>query len=234
MSTDPDLAATEWHAGFTRVSALVEETSEETMLVRVPATPDWTARDLLSHMVGLVHDVLADDEPDDHHPAWTRAQVEARAGRSAAELLAEWRGDAEAMLVHLRERAVRPLNDLLIHEQDLRGALGRPGARDTAGLRIVRDALAGRLAGRVEALGLPPVRLETTERATDGGPDWSWQSHPGEPGAVLRASSYDLTRALTTRRTADQLRSWVVAGDLEPHLPAFAQLGDLPREPLPE
>lgn len=228
MSIDPDLAATEWHAGFARVCALVEEASEESMQVRVPATPDWTARDLLSHVIGLTHDVLAGDEPDDHRAAWTRAQVETRVGRSPAELLAEWRGDAEPMLVYLREQAVRPLNDLIIHEQDLRGAWDRPGARDTAGLRIVRDALAERLAGRVEDLA--PVRLETAGE----GPQWSWQSHPGAPGVVVRASSYDLTRALTTRRTADQLRSWVSGGDVEPYLDAFALLGDLPKHPLAE
>lgn len=231
MSTDPalhDLAVTEWHAGFQRVCDLAEQAETE-LEVRVPAAPDWTARDLLSHMVGLAHDVLAGDEPDDHNSTWTRAQVEARAGHSPAELLAEWRGDAPAMLVYLREQDVRPLNDLMIHEQDLRGALRRPGARDTAGLWQVRDTMAARMTGRVEALA--PLRLETPE---DPGPIWQWQSHPGEPGVVLRATAYDLMRALCTRRTADQLRSWVVAGDVEPYLGAFAMLGDLPERPLPE
>ncbi|MCY7395335.1 MAG: hypothetical protein LH468_04120 [Nocardioides sp.] len=114
--------------------------------------------------------------------------------------------------------------DVIIHEQDLRGALGVPGARDTLGMHHVRDTLAGRRAARVEPLA--PVRLRAD--------DWTWQSHDGEPGVVLAASSYDLTRALTTRRSAAELRSWVVAGDVEPHLAAFALLGPLPAEPLPE
>lgn len=227
MSEINEMAVTEWYAAFTRVCALVEQagaTPGGPMDRPVPATPDWTARELLSHMVGLGHDVLAGDEPDDHNEAWTQAQVDQRADRTPTDLLAEWRDDADAMLSYLRESDVRPLNDLLIHEQDLRGALGPPGGRDTVGLHHVRDTMAARLAGRVGRLA--PVRLEAD--------DWSWQSHPGEPGVVLAASSYDLTRALTTRRTAGQLRSWVDSGDVEPFLEAFALLGPLPDAPLPE
>ena len=45
---------------------------------------------------------------------------------------------------------------------------------------------------------------------------------------MLTASEFDLTRALMTRRSAAQLRSWVTAGDIEPYLPSFAALGELP------
>ena len=47
----------------------------------MPACPDWTARDLFSHMVGLGSDVVAGDEPDDHNPDWTAKQVEKRKDR---------------------------------------------------------------------------------------------------------------------------------------------------------
>lgn len=49
---------------------------------------------------------------------------------------------------------------------------------------------------------------------------------------VLEASAYDLFRALVSRRSAAQLRSWVVQGDVEPYLPLFAGLGDLPERDL--
>lgn len=178
-------------------------------------------------MVGLDHDVLAGSEPEDHDPDWTRSHVDARAGWSLAEVIAEWDADAPRVEQHVRDTDPRPLNDMVIHEHDLRGALGSPGARDTAGVARVRGVMADRLAGALPD-DLAPVRMQSDP---DG---WEWTSGDGEPGVVLRASSFDLFRALTSRRTADQLRSWVVAGDVAPYLDHLALLGPLPDAPLPE
>ena len=146
-----------WRDAFDRVCALVERLDPAAFATMVPACPDWTVRDLLSHMVGLGADVLAGDEPDDHNSAWTQRQVAARRGRPGADLLAEWRGLAEPLMAWMREHGSRPLNDVVIHEQDLRGAVGVVGGRDSDGLRIVRDRMAGRFARALD--GLPPVAL---------------------------------------------------------------------------
>ena len=69
----------------------------------------------------------------------------------------------------------------------------------------------------------------------DGG--WTWVSDGGAPddaAVVVRAPDFDLARALMTRRSASQLRSWTERGDIEPYLPAFALLGDLPDRDLTE
>ena len=50
----------------------------------------------------------------------------------------------------MREHGSRPLNDVVIHEQDLRGAVGVVGGRDSDGLRIVRDRMAARFAAAVD------------------------------------------------------------------------------------
>lgn len=223
MSGDP-AAAREWRAAVERVIGLVTAAGEAALEVRVPACPDWTARELLSHMVGLGADVLRGDEPDDHNAAWTQAQVDLRAAATGADLVTEWEALADDLERYLAEVAPRPLLDAVIHEQDLRGALGVPGARDTDGLWRAREVLARRLAGAVS--GRPPVVLEA--------PDWTWRSADGEPGVVLAADGFELFRALTSRRTADQLRSWVVAGDVDPYLDDFAGLGTLPDKPLEE
>jgi hypothetical protein len=67
----------EWTRAQQRVIALVTGLPADRAATTVPACPDWTVRDLLSHMVGLGADVVAGDEPDDHHAAWTARQVEA-------------------------------------------------------------------------------------------------------------------------------------------------------------
>ena len=59
----------------------------------------------------------------------------------------------------------------------------------------------------------------------------TYQIQAGCSGAV---QALDLARALTSRRTADQLRSWTRRGDVAPYLDAFARLGPLPTAPLPE
>lgn len=218
-----------WRAAADRVSDLVLAVASETparLEQRVPACPDWTSRDLLSHMVGLATDVLDGDEPDDHNPGWTERQVAQRRDRDVTALVAEWRAHAAGLVEWMREHGSRPLNDVVIHEQDLRGALDRPGARDTPELAIVRERMADRFANKVA--DLPPIALV--------GPGWTWVSRgrADEAPTRLEADDFDLARALSSRRTEAQLRSWTVRGDVGPYLPALAGLGDLPQAPLPE
>jgi uncharacterized protein (TIGR03083 family) len=215
----------EWSRAQERVIALVTGLSAERAQLRVPACPDWTVRDLLSHMVGLGADVVAGDEPDDHNEAWTARQVARRRDHDVTELVEEWRGVAGPLRDWMRAHGTRPLFDVTIHEQDMRGALGEPGAQDTPAMAAVRDRFVGRLSGRLK--GRPPLSLV--------GEHWRWDSEPGaEPAVVLRAPDFDLTRALLARRSAHQLRGWSVRGDVEPYLDAFSSLGPLPTTDLSE
>ena len=216
----------EWSRAQQRVIELVADLPPERAELRVPACPDWTVRDLLAHMVGLGVDVVAGDEPDDHNETWTGRQVTTRRGHDVATLVAEWQAITEPMRSYIRDHSPRPLGDVIIHEQDLRGALGVPGAQDTPGLHAIRDRFVPRLGNRVAAL--PPLALV--------GGRWSWASSGSadEAATVLRASDFDLARALVTRRSAAQLRSWTVRGDVTPYLDAFAMLGALPAVDLSE
>jgi uncharacterized protein (TIGR03083 family) len=219
-------AIAEWTNAQRRVMELVEPLDPEQCQQGVPACPDWTVTQLLAHMVGLSADVLAGDEPDDHNRRWTQRQVDSRAGRTPADLVTEWRSLTRPMQDWMRQHGVRPLNDVVIHEQDLRGAIGRPGGRDTDGLAAVRDVMAERFSSRIRRAKLPPVQLRS--------PEWIFSTGDGDPGLELSAPTFDLTRALMTRRTADQLRTWARSGELEPYLPMFCGLGPLPEQPLPE
>ena len=125
--------------------------------------------------------MLAGDEPDDHNATWTQRQVDERRGRDLATLVAEWQDVTEPMQAYMRERGTRPLGDLVIHEQDLRGALGVSGAQDTCGLAVIRDRM------------LAPVRPEGRRAAADRA-DGRWlaldigRRRPrGRAGAGLRA-----------------------------------------------
>jgi uncharacterized protein (TIGR03083 family) len=219
-------AIAEWTNAQGRVIDLVESLHADEAERSVPACPDWTVTQLLAHMVGLNADVLAGDEPDDHNSTWTQNQVDTRAGREPADLVAEWRDLTQPMQDWMGEHGTRPLADVVIHEQDMRGAVGRPGGRDSDGLVSVREVMAERFATRVRTAHLAPVELRS--------PVWIFSTGDGEPGLELFAPEFDLTRALMTRRTADQLRQWSTAGTIDPYLPVFASLGPLPDRPLPE
>ena len=71
--------------------------------------------------------VVAGDEPDDHNEAWTSRQVAQRRDHDIAALVTEWEGTAAPLVEWMRLHGPRPLGDVIIHEQDLRGALGVPG-----------------------------------------------------------------------------------------------------------
>lgn len=214
----------EWSRAQQRVIGLVADMTPEQAGIVVPACPGWTVRELLAHMVGLGADVVAGDEPDDHNAGWTARQVARRQGRDVAELVAEWQEIAAPLRAWMAAHTTRPLNDVLIHEQDLRGALGVPGGRDSAGLAALRETFADRVAGRISEAGLPPLAMV-------GG---TWRSGPVDAAVEIAASDFDLSRAVVTRRSAPQLRSWTRRGDVDPYLDAFALLGELPAADLSE
>src|SRR5690348_8285528 len=147
-------------------------------------------------MVGLGADVVAGDEPDDHNAAWTEKQVATRRDHDVAALVAEWEGVSPRLQEWMREHGTRPLNDVIIHEQDLRGALGVPGGQDSGGVRAVRDRFLPRFGARVA--DLPPIAL------VGDGFRWASAGDPDAAEIVVRASDFDLARALVTRRSRSE------------------------------
>ena len=128
------------------------------------------------------------------------------------------------MQAYMRERGTRPLGDLVIHEQDLRGARR---VRCPGHARAGRHAATGCCARSPRGVaGLPPIALV--------GDDWRWASADGDPAVVVRAPDFELARALMARRSAAQLRSWTVTGDVEPYLRPSPPWGTLPDRDLTE
>ena len=169
----------------------------------MPACPDWTVRDLFSHMVGLGGDVVAGDEPDDHNEAWTERQVGSAAGATSPRWWPSGRRPRRRCSEWMREHGTRPLSDVTIHEQDLRGALGGRAPRTPAGWRRC---------GTGSSRGSGPAGRPAADRPGGHG-SWQWVSAGtvDDAAVVLRASDFDLARAVVSRRSAGQLRSWTSA-----------------------
>jgi uncharacterized protein (TIGR03083 family) len=204
--------------GRTRLTDLVASADPHQHTAPVPGCPEWAVRDVIAHVTGVCADVLAGNIEGVATEAWTAAQVAERKDRALPEILAEWSEVApqvEAMAEHFPGRAAEQwVLDLTTHEQDIRGALRRPGARDAAGLAIGLDfATTVGLAQSIAERGLPALRVKAGER--------EWVVGDGEPAAELAGSPFDLFRAMTGRRSVDQIRSYGWTGDVEVFVPAF-------------
>ena len=83
-----------------RIVALVTAPGVD-LSVPVPATPGWTAHDLLAHLAGELGDFLTRRFDVEEGDDFGERTVRERAGRSVDELLAEWerhRAASEEML----------------------------------------------------------------------------------------------------------------------------------------
>ena len=185
---------------------------------RVAGTPDWTVIELLSHLVGGPVDVVAGNLEGVATPPWTKAQVEARRGRSVDELMAEWAGVRDPVLDVCRSGVANALSfDIATHEQDLRAALGLVPLPDDQALDLVASGMAGRAVREASKAGLAPLQI-------GDGDGWS----VGDPGGVsVTAPKLELFRVVTGRRSARQVSALDWQGDAAPYLAMLSPFGPL-------
>lgn len=230
--------------GRERIAELLGDVSEEEAGTRVPTCPEWTVHDVVAHLAGACTDILNGNIEGVATDPWTAAQVEARRDRPLREVLDEWNEagpQVEAFADNFPGRAGEQwLTDQVTHEHDIRGALGRPGGRDSGGLGIGLNFLvtAG-LASSLTARGLGPLEVRTeaeqwviatgeetldfsqTVVAHSMSPDAEGGDPDLEPAASLSAPRFELFRALTGRRSAEQIRAFDWSGEADAYVPAF-------------
>src|SRR5262245_61889011 len=109
--------------------------------------------------------------------------------------------------------------DVASHEQDIRGALGRPGARDCPAVRQMAGWLLQRLRTPV------PVRVTVEDAEVLAGPAGGgraaaepWPGAGGEEVLGLRTPRFEAFRWRMGRRSRDQLAALDWSGDPAPVL----------------
>lgn len=210
-----------------RVRALLADVDEGAAATVVPACPDWTVHDLCAHLAGVPAALVArDNPPPGDNQDWVDAHVAARTDRPLAEVLDEWDevGPAFEGIMRKVPRAFGGLvYDAVAHEHDLRGALGRPGARDSDGVLASVEILVGMVERDLAERGPVPgtIRLSSA-----GG--WERVIGAGAPEVALEAEPFELMRLLGSRRSRSQVLAAGWHGDVEPFLDALAHM------PLPE
>ena len=204
-----------------RVCELMETLSDEELLREVPTCPGWKTRDVLAHLVGIATDTAAGKIEGAGSDEYTSRQIDERKDRTVAEMIAEWEGQAagfEEMLDGIHPAISGGIvGDLVTHEQDARGAVGRVGGRDGLAFDLALDSHVRFFGRRIKEAKLPT--LEVTAGAD------RWVAGKEEVSGSLGADRFELLRGLTGRRTHEQIRSFAWSVDPGPYLPIFSMYG---------
>lgn len=192
-----------YRASRERLTDLLAGAPEADWARPVPACPGWDVHDVVAHLVAVVDDALAGRLTGPPVPEVTAEQVARLRQEPGSDMLARWARQAPAFEQAATDLGIWPAAfDVGSHEQDVRGALGRPGARDCA---LVRTA--GRML--IETLA-----AEATVVADLDGD--VVRSQPGDgPEHHLRTTAFEVFRFRFGRRTRRQVADldWTPAPD---------------------
>jgi uncharacterized protein (TIGR03083 family) len=195
-----------------RLTALVSGLDAAALATPVPACPGWSVADVIGHLAAIPEDALAGRLTGPPSEEETAAQVARYSGRAMTQTLASWTDLAPQFEEIVAAFEVWPaVIDVASHEQDIRGAVGQPGARDTEVIRETAGWLIARLRPPV------PIRVTIEDAEILLGPD-------GEPVLELRTTRYEAFRWRMGRRSRNQLAALDWAGDPSPvldHLVVF-------------
>ncbi|WNG88231.1 maleylpyruvate isomerase family mycothiol-dependent enzyme [Mycobacterium sp. ITM-2016-00317] len=191
-----------------RIADLLEAAGSAAWGTPVPACPGWSVRDVVSHLSAVAQDWAAGSLTGAPTDAQTAEHVRRFAGSSAPALIAAW-ADAADLLggrAH-RDGLEAPLGDIVSHEHDIRAALGRPGARDSASVHWTSDLLLSMLR--------TPVPLQVQ---VEDGRYLAGDRTGGGDGLVLRTTRFEALRWRTGRRSPAQLAAMDWSADPTPVL----------------
>ena len=184
-----------------RVCGLAAALSDDQLQSHVPATPRWTVRELLAHLVGCSRDAISGRLDGVTTDQWTARHVRERRATPIAELLDEWQRigpAAEAVLTDDQLYGPNLAIDAICHEADLHEALGLP--------RVDREHWQPFL--DVTMLHLRRQLRHTTSLLITDEHGGQWTCGSGQPVTLLRADGYELLRANLSRRSLRQIAGW--------------------------
>lgn len=192
----------------TRITQLLEAEDSPAWKSPVDACPGWSVRDVVAHMTAVAQDWAEGRLAGAPTDAQTAEHVARFGGYDESALLQNW-ADAASRLDELAETdgLEPPLGDIACHEHDIRGALGKPGARDAQSVLWTSDRLLGMLQAPV------PLRVVVDDD------DREYRSGPGDGDElVLHTTRFEALRWRTGRRSRAQLAAMNWSGDPAPVL----------------
>lgn len=222
------------------VSETVAGLEPDALARPAPATPEWTIKDIVAHLAADATCAIAGDFPKQFFEAfgeeaavvvlndWTSRQVEERKDRSLEDLLQEWKASGHELAAMMRGERPWPddgfmfadrvlLTDATVHQQDIFGALGVERDRESAPIKIGLSGYIITMGWRLGSAGIPPLRFDVGDK--------SYMAGDGEPGATVAATRFEFFRAMSGRRSPEQIAAYEWKGDSEPYIPYFYPYG---------
>lgn len=203
-----------------RIRNLVMALPDSALRTPVPACPGWTVHDLVAHLAGNATDMATDmatgtAAAGHRTDARTAHHVSERRDRPVDQLLAEW--DRHASHLESSTDTWSPvgiwlLYDSVIHEDDLRDALGAAPATDSPAYHPLLEGLIDTADRALRQAGVQALTIGTTDGAH------RWTVGPGPAGAAVHTETHELVRGLSGRRSLQALTTWDWDGDSGPYL----------------
>jgi uncharacterized protein (TIGR03083 family) len=194
-----DLGAA-YRASRLRVAALIDDSVAARP---VPATPEWSAHDVVAHLTGVLNDVAAGNLEGAATDPWTAAQVELGREKPISQMLDEWAAAASGFETFLSSpagtNASAAVMDVSCHETDLRAALGLAPALTDEMLTWAAESMREGFDAQVAAAGLPLVTIDV--------------------------SDFEMFRARLGRRTREEVSAYGWSADPAPYLDLFFIFG---------
>ena len=209
---------------------------------QVPACPAWTVSDVLAHVVGLSLDATSgrlpvidlleqwrDDSVVETRDRMTADQVDRAAGEPIEELVTRWRQVTPRLAAMLSGATPFPdpapfglaailVTDLVIHDQDVRGALRVHNAPDGPASSLALATYLFSVDYRIRQLALPALGVRSGDKVRILG--------SGEPAATVAGPQFELLRAFGGRRSREQLLAFNWKGDPSPYIPLLPAYGE--------
>ncbi len=197
---DAKLAAIDVGAAYRgvreRVTALLTGIHQDGWNTVVPHCPEWTVRQTLAHLVGVVDDAVSGNLGGAGTDEWTKVQVDKRADISGPQLLDDWNTYApfvEDRFTKIGLAGAQDVFDVVTHEHDLRFAFAAPGARDSdavwVGIAFIQGRISEKTALEMMLDGIIVPCLGVT------------------PTLQLEATAFDALRTFSSRRTEAEIRA---------------------------
>src|SRR5665213_533510 len=163
MST-PEEQRDAYETAHARIDALARTLSDEQLATIVPCCPQWSVKDVIGHLTGVLEDRVAERMPTGSFGDWTKAQVERHRGETLEMVLGAW-NDLPKEISDAPPSFSALSFDVVTHEHDVYHALGVAGDRSSSSVRVGAERARDRMSSMLVNGGAPGV-VATTEDGT--------------------------------------------------------------------
>lgn len=203
-----------------RLSGLLLGLDGAALAAPVPACPGWSVSDVTYHLLAVVEDVMAGTLTRPPTDEETAAKIARHRGTPVPSVVERWAELAPPFEEMIGAVGVWPaVLDVATHEQDIRGALGRPGARGAEVVRVGAERLLAMMDPSV------PLRVVCEDFEARLGPE-----DASQPELEVRTTRYDTFRWRLGRRSRSQVQGFAWSADPAPVIDQLFVFGPSPTD----